>query len=326
MEIKRIAQHFIASAAPGQADDSIVDVQCLLASTTPLDAHAVEGATRAFQLRHCTALRIATEQGAPVCVVRSPPPLYYDAEGRADADALANNTAASVQTVVICPEAEVSHGVFLDSQSRRLVHVEHAGHTASPLPESPVSGKAGAAFSSAVEPHRAAAAAALGEYVTRTYNALGVGSIPWERGAGVFVVAPDAAAAPAAHGSAHLVAVLSGCVRNAQNFWAGSWAARYSIQLHPSPTDAAGGGGTAEITSGSVHISTHYYESGNVQMSDEVVVGRRELPPFTDAVSFGAALALCIGGVEAALVETIDSTYHDVSVGLLKEVRRALPM
>ena len=264
----------------------------------------------------------------------------------------------SSQTLVVCPDTEVERGVFLDCHAQRLVRVAHAARTASPSVTTPsvlVGGGsaagAEAAFLQPWEAHRAAAASELAAYVDRSFNAAGVGSVPWARGAAVLFATSPAEGAPAHHHHYHhgqharvdphkLVVVTTGCVHNSPNFWAGSWAARYEVALEAGPTDGAtaaapsssGDSGpvaplaAASITTGRVRVTTHYYEGGNVQADEEFEVAARAIPAFTDSASFGVVLARCIASIETGLANALDAAYTDLSTGLLKDARRALPV
>lgn len=212
--------------------------------------------------------------------------------------------------LVLCAEGQVDAAgtQFLDSQNKRIFKVNHRAGTAEAgeiLSEEDAA--AIPQLDPSLEAYRAAAASAAAGHVNACYNPMTAGTQPWARGAEAF----------SKDGS--IVIATSSLVRNLVNFWSGSWRGRYTVGF-PAGVSA----GKAVVT-GTIRITTHYFENGNTQMHSEKILDPISID-FRDPESFGKALVKAIGVAEDNLHDATDDMYESLSNQALKEMRRFLPV
>ncbi|KAG8836877.1 F-actin-capping protein subunit alpha [Serendipita sp. 407] len=100
---------------------------------------------------------------------------------------------------------------------------------------------------------------------------------------------------------------------NPPNFWSGRWRSKYEIDLD------------AKTVTGTVSVTVHYYENGNVQLTTEHVPVL-SLPPSSPSPQAAKQLLLQIAEQENTFQTALSDTYHDLGEKRFKALRRALPM
>ncbi len=98
------------------------------------------------------------------------------------------------------------------------------------------------------------------------------------------------------------------------NFWVGKWASQWKVN----PV-------TATI-SGSVHVTTHYYENGNVQLHCAKQFAETALPGAHDAASVAAAAVRFVAEQEDAMQTALAARIVQMSSDSFKDMRRRLPL
>jgi hypothetical protein len=204
--------------------------------------------------------------------------------------------------MLVTPEGQVDGSRYVDSHARAVVTVDHRAGAATAVD---AEADTSAFFDAGVEAQRVSVLTALRSYVAAGYNAMGVGSAPSAKGAEAFSKAGA------------LTLITSATVKNLPNYWSGGWKARYAVDLTSSPGKA--------VLSGTIRITTHYFENGNTQMHNDKVVPATTVP-YADAASLGRAVVGAIAAAEDALVEALDEMYESMSSSALKEMRRVLPV
>ncbi|RKP00783.1 hypothetical protein CXG81DRAFT_12841 [Caulochytrium protostelioides] len=110
------------------------------------------------------------------------------------------------------------------------------------------------------------------------------------------------------------VATIVGSKYNPSSFWTGRWRVTWAA--------AAG----AEKVQGTFEVAVHYYEDGNVQLTNTKEV---LLPSLGGSWSAPGALAPTMAGVrnaENAYQNAINASYTELSDTVFKHLRRALPV
>jgi len=100
---------------------------------------------------------------------------------------------------------------------------------------------------------------------------------------------------------------------NPQNFWSGRWRSKYEVDLD------------AKTVTGTIYVTVHYYEQGNVQLTTEYNP-TLSLPPSAPSTQAAKQLLLQIADHENTYQTTLNDTYQDLGEKRFKTLRRALPM
>mmetsp|Transcript_2541 Transcript_2541/g.7975 ORF Transcript_2541/g.7975 Transcript_2541/m.7975 type:complete len:333 (-) Transcript_2541:63-1061(-) len=282
-----IVQHFLLQAPPGEYGEVLKDASQLVDDGV-LSAGMLAGIARAYNTRE---LRVAVaEDGA---------------------------------RVILCDASEVAPTRYVESESKRVYEVDHAtleaklyeppppeeapeadeddappdddddAEAAAPSREAPPAEAPEAPEEHALEPARAALAAAIGAYVAGHYGGRG------SRDLHHAVYALDGA----------LAVAIRGDKVNLRNFYAGGWASTW--------TAAVDGAGYA--VSGSVRVRAHYFEDGNVQLQSAKTV---EAAKCADV----AAVAALVEETEGALQRGLEDMYENMSAETFKAMRRVMPI
>lgn len=116
---------------------------------------------------------------------------------------------------------------------------------------------------------------------------------------------------------------------NPSNFWSGRWRSKYEVDLD------------SKTVTGSIQISVHYYEQGNVSnlslppcllnLLDQVQLStsftpKLTLPPSAPDPAAAKQLLAQVSEQEGKYQAALSDTYHDLGEKSFKPLRRALPM
>jgi capping protein alpha len=182
---------------------------------------------------------------------------------------------------------EIDSTTYLDPRSKKTVSVDHIKKTVGSVQDGPAP--------AANEAHRAAIEEAVLEYVKEFFSngALGVYS------------SPDG-----------VVVCISAPKFSPGNFWNGRWRSTWKINFRP--------GGDKATLEGNVKLAVHFYEDGNVQLSNEhkktteIDIG--------NPTETAEAVAHTIRSVESEYEAAVEETYNNMDQGTFKGLRRKLPI
>ena len=112
-----------------------------------------------------------------------------------------------------------------------------------------------------------------------------------------------------------LIVALSGSKANLRNYWSGKWRSEWHV-------DAKG-----KNASGKVRIVIHYFEDGNVQLDQNKDIAKAAITAKgSDEKAFAEGVRDFIASQEAAIQDTLEGMYENMSVETFKDMRRILPI
>lgn len=200
------------------------------------------------------------------------------------------NNHASASKMVVCKQGEVDESHYYDPRSGSVLGVDHlSGATEASELEAPAA--------TTVEMQRAELQKAAQEYVKSYYNT------------------PDSAAGVFAPGGTQLVVRIVGQKANLRSMWSGRWASEWFIDLSDSSC----------TISGTVAVTAHYFEDGNVQMNTNRKVAASTFQ-FGGLTSFVKTIVEHIQTVEGEVHTGLSEMYLNMNDVTFKAMRRTLPV
>jgi len=242
------------SSPPGQFDSVLADVKKLLPDGL-LTAPMLSGIAKAYNERNGSI--VAVEGG---------------------------------ENIVVCKEGEIDPTKYVDTNTKKVVKVDHVQRTGRVDPAKPLPPNT---FDSSLEDKRAAIQKAVNDYLKKHYS----GGIAC---AGVYSK------------DKNIQIVVSGEKLNLKNYWSGSWVSRWTLA------------GSGEL-SGSAKIIAHYFEEGNVQLNTSKEFPSQNISGATSE-EFGRNVAARIKECEEVLQMGLLQMYGNMSDETLKSMRRVLPI
>ena len=296
-DTERLAKYLLLSAPPGEYEAVATHVAALLGGAAE---DALMATAREYALRHASPLRLPSNnrEFCLLTVEGCAAGGGFVLHSEAGSGALACVAGAAVQPEVLAPAATA----VLLARSAWPPAVEAA---------------AAAAATPALEPLRAATHRLLLARVLRGGSGGPAGAKALlSRGAEVW--------APAVHRNAPaLILYASAVIADAANCVSGELRSRWVLAL--------GNDGAGQLE-GSLALSSHVYEGGNFALRD----ARRIGPLAVAATSSGggggghealaAAAVAAVAAAEDAFLEVIDAAYDGLSMAVLKDMRRVLPL
>jgi len=255
-ELTGIVKKFMLNAPPGEFMEVVTDIRGLVSDESIVN----EVAPEAFE-GYNTAQMLAVEAGD--------------------------------HKVIICKEAEVGPGEYLDAVARESVSFDHITRK--------ITGRPGGGhdrFEGRYEEARAAAQHECEAYVADHYAT----------GTGAGYAAEDG-----------LTIAISSAKFEPRNFWTGSWRAVWHAAFAP------GAKGSDLTLTGTVSINVHFYEDGNVQLNASNTLEAKIKTGATSEATAQAifkAISLAEGKYQAAL----EGAYATMDSSTFKALRRVLPV
>ncbi|KAA0156874.1 hypothetical protein FNF27_08203 [Cafeteria roenbergensis] len=204
--------------------------------------------------------------------------------------------------VALCPEGQVGPGKFVDSKRAAVVCVDMV--TGKPSEGGDGDGDAAAVLGEAGSPVRAAREAVVGELETYAGHAFSFRGT--RHGAvEVFVSGED------------LTVVLSGVKTRLDNFWAAQWQSTWTV---------SGAAGASPSLSGSVRVTTHYFEDGNVQLRAAKDFAAVPLKGAATPEKLAEAVRRAIADTEDAYQAALAAVVQSVEGETMRDLRRAMPL
>jgi len=117
------------------------------------------------------------------------------------------------------------------------------------------------------------------------------------------------------HGQNVVTVCISSSKYNPSNFWNGRWRSLWTVTF--------GNSGQAQLV-GTVKVTVHYYEDGNVQLNTNTTL--RATAPVSDADSFATNAFKAISKAEQTYQTSLEQSYNTMGETTFKALRRALPI
>jgi len=197
--------------------------------------------------------------------------------------------------VLLTPYGELPSGSFLDPASKQAVRVDHA--KLSCLDVEPMDADQLAALESAAQ-YRDPIDAAMRAHVAE--------SLP----SGVVTTYGSSSTA----GGVEIISCVAALASELSNYWAGRWWGEWKL--------TARAGGSSGQLAGTIKCNVHYFEDGNVQLTDGSSFAC-ELPLTGDV---GEAFAKKVAEFEREFVIKLEEIYQTLSEQVIQSLRRRLPI
>lgn len=202
--------------------------------------------------------------------------------------------------VALCPEGQVGPGQFVDSKRAAVVHVDMV----TGKPTEGGAGEVGAVLGEAGTPIHAAREAVVGEldkYAAQAFSFRGT-----RHGAAEVFVSGES-----------LTVVLSGVKTRLDNFWASQWQSTWTV---------TGAAGASPSLAGSVRVTTHYFEDGNVQLRASKDFAAVPLKDAASPEKLAAAVRRAVAETEDAYQAALGAVVQRVEGETMRDLRRAMPL
>lgn len=240
-----------------------------------------------------------------------PPPYTPDAgklvDGGLPADALAATfrqlnvkdklalPVGTASSVVVTEEGQVGEDLFVNTKLQKVVRVDP---TEQKVTDEDVAGVLpGYFFDSSVEPLRAAVSTEMDKQTRTLHPRATIASHEVYSKAGSLTI------------------VTAATVLNMRNLWTGHRYATWSVKID---------GASAATLTGSSHITTHYFENGNVQLGSDKTFDAKSIS-FASPAELGKAVASAIASAEDDVQIAMEEMFENMASETLKDIRRFLP-
>jgi len=209
---------------------------------------------------------------------------------------LAVDVPGASEKVLLTPEGKLSgSGNFIEPAGRQKLKVDHLTQRCTGV--TPLGSADQGAFAESAEPARKKVDAAMRRYAA---DCLG--------DAVVTTYGRDM------NGKIRVTCCVARCNMKLDSFWSGSWRAEWNLVMT---------GATQGQLTGKVTCNVHYFEDGNVQLSDSTDFAKTLDWQGSDV---GEVLAAQVKQYEEKFISSMEDIYQTMSESVLNALRRRLPI
>jgi len=202
----------------------------------------------------------------------------------------------SSERVLLTPAGQLPNGNFLEPSGQQQLKVDHLQQRCTGV--APLSKAEATKYAGVSEPTRKKVAAAMDQYAAECLPEATVTTYGRDDTDGNIVV----------------TCCVGRCSMNLGSFWSGSWRSEWTLVMAP--------GASQGQLSGNVKCNVHYFEDGNVQLSDSTAF-QKSLDCQSDV---GAAFAGQVKQFEEKFVTSMEDIYQTMNEQVLNALRRRLPI